>query len=68
MLKGYHRLRWLVGECGDEEDMREILKSTSDWLVKKYKVENKTLLHETDTYITTLFLHIVATHILVLVS
>jgi hypothetical protein len=28
-----------------------IPKSTSDWLVKKYKTENKTLLYETVTYL-----------------
>ena len=32
------------------------------WL-KKYKIENKILLYGTVTYITTLFLHIVAIHI-----
>jgi hypothetical protein len=36
------------------------------WL-KKYKIENKTLLYGTVTYITALLLHIVANHILALV-
>jgi hypothetical protein len=31
--------------------------------LKKYKIENKTLLHGTVTYITALLLHIVAVHI-----
>jgi len=44
--------------------MRAIPKSTSDWLVKKNKkIENKTLLYGTVTYITALLLHIVAIHI-----
>ena len=42
---------------------RVIPKSTSDWLVKKYKTENKTLLYGTVTYISALILHIVAFHI-----
>jgi len=42
---------------------RAIPKSTSGWLVKKYKIENKTLLYETVTCITALLLHIVAIHI-----
>jgi len=43
--------------------MRAIPKSTSDWLVKKYKIENKTLLYGTVTYIIALLLHIAAIHI-----
>jgi len=43
--------------------MREIPKSTSDRLVKKYKIQNKILLYGTVTYITALLLHIVAIHI-----
>jgi hypothetical protein len=43
--------------------MRAIPKSVSDWLVKKYKIENKTLLYGTITYTTALLLHIVAIHI-----
>jgi hypothetical protein len=43
--------------------MRTIPKSTSDWLVKKYKIEKKTLLYGTVTYITALLFHIVAIHI-----
>jgi hypothetical protein len=42
---------------------RAIPKSTSDWLVKKNKIENKTLLYGTVTYITALILHIVTIHI-----
>jgi hypothetical protein len=42
---------------------RAIPKSTSDWLVKKYKRENKTLLYGRVTYITALLHHIVAIHI-----
>jgi len=41
---------------------RAIPKLTSDWLVKKYKIENKILLYGTVTYITALLLHIVAIH------
>ena len=42
---------------------RAIPKSTSDWLVKKYKIEDKILLYETATYITALLHHTVAIHI-----
>jgi hypothetical protein len=40
-----------------------ISKSTSDWLVKKYKIERKTLLYGRATYITAFLLHVVAIHI-----
>jgi hypothetical protein len=43
--------------------MRAIPKSTSDWLVKNYKIENKTSLFGTVTYIIAVLLHIVAIHI-----
>jgi hypothetical protein len=42
---------------------RAIPKSTSDLLVKKHKIEDKTLLYGTVTYITALLLRIVAIHI-----
>jgi len=40
-----------------------IPKSTSVWLGKKFKIENKTSLYGTVAYITALLLHIVAIHI-----
>jgi hypothetical protein len=43
--------------------MRAIPKSTSEWLIKKYKAKNKTLLYGSVTDITALLLHIVAIHI-----
>jgi hypothetical protein len=45
------------------EYTRAIPKSSSDWLVKKIRIENKTFLYGTVTYLTELLLHIVAIHI-----
>jgi hypothetical protein len=45
------------------ENTRAIPKSTSDWLIKKYKKEKKTLLYGTVTYITAFLLRIVVIHI-----
>jgi hypothetical protein len=46
-----------------EPHTRASPKSTSDCLVKKYKIENNILLYGTVTYITALLLHIVVIHI-----
>jgi hypothetical protein len=45
------------------QNMRTIPKSTSDWLVKKYTIDNKMLLYETVTYVTALHLNRIAIHI-----
>jgi hypothetical protein len=46
---------------------RVIPKSTSDWLVKRSKIEKKLLLHTKLTYITAILFHMVATQIQALV-
>jgi hypothetical protein len=50
-----------------DTNTRAIPKSNSDWLVKKYKRNNTTLLYGRVTYINALLLHIVAIHIEALV-